>query len=93
MRQRSGGGEGKTGLERPGGASYNRVMNEFGKGPPLIETCPYLRDAAERIERILDVTERNSVIEGLPPFGPESRERMRSELAAIAAGRQSRPSE
>jgi len=59
----------------------------------MIETCPYLRDPAERIERILAVTEINSVIEGLPPFGPESRERLRRQLEAMASARQSAQNE
>lgn len=46
---------------------YTCIM-EFGKGPTLREACPWLRDDAERHARILDVVERNSVIEGLPPF-------------------------
>ena len=48
-------------------------MTDFGKGPTLAEANPWLRDEAERIERILDVTERDSVIEGLPPFSEETR--------------------
>jgi hypothetical protein len=55
-------------------------MNNFGKGPTLQQACPALRDEAERVERILDVTERNSVIEGLPPFSEEFREKLRREL-------------
>ena len=57
-------------------------MTDFGKGPTLAETNPWLRDEAERIDRILDVTERDSVIEGLPPFSRETRERLREELTA-----------
>ncbi len=57
-------------------------MRDFGKGPTLVEANPWLRDEAERIERILDVTERNSVIEGLPPLSDETRERLRKELTA-----------
>ncbi len=57
-------------------------MTDFGKGPTLIEANPWLRDEAERIERILEVTERNSVIEGLPPLSDETRERLREELTA-----------
>ncbi len=55
----------------------------FGNGPILKDACPYLRDDAERRERILDVVERNSVIEGLPPFDEETRRRLRKQLAAI----------
>ena len=36
---------------------YNIDMTDFGKGPTLAEANPWLRDEAERIERILDVTE------------------------------------
>jgi hypothetical protein len=55
-------------------------MNNFGNGPTLEQFNPWLRDEAERVERILDVTERNSVIEGLPPFSEELRRRLREEL-------------
>ncbi|MFZ5830815.1 MAG: hypothetical protein ACOY3P_12040 [Planctomycetota bacterium] len=55
-------------------------MNNFGKGPTLGQANPWLRDLAERVERILDVTERNSVIEGLPPFSEEMRRKLREEL-------------
>jgi len=57
-------------------------MTDFGKGPTLEQANPWLRDEGERIERILDVTERNSVIEGLPPFSEEMRERLRKELTS-----------
>ena len=43
-------------------------MTNFGEGPALKDACPWLKDTAERHRRILDVTERNSVIEGLPPM-------------------------
>ena len=55
-------------------------MNDFGKGPTLETANPWLCDEAERIARILDVTERNSVIEGLPPFSDEMRRKLRDEL-------------
>ena len=48
-------------------------MIDFGTGPTLKEACPWLRDDAERQKRIVDVAERNSVIEGLPPFQEETR--------------------
>jgi len=57
---------------------------DFGNGPILKDACPYLRDDAERRERIIDVVERNSVIEGLPPFEEETRQRLRKQLAAIS---------
>jgi hypothetical protein len=53
---------------------------DFGTGPTLREASPYLRDDIECVERILDVVERNSVIEALPPFSPEFREQLRQEL-------------
>ena len=70
----------EVGLQQ--GKWYNWGMNDFGKGPTLEQATPWLRDEAERIERILDVTERNSVIEGLPPLSEETRERLRKELTA-----------
>lgn len=54
----------------------------FGTGPTLREASPYLQDDTECVTRILDVVERDSVIEGLPPFTPEFRERLRQELLA-----------
>jgi hypothetical protein len=58
---------------------------DFGTGPTLKEACPWLRDDRTRIELILDVAERNSVIEGLPPFQEETRRRLRDQLLARAA--------
>lgn len=55
-------------------------MENLGKGPTLKEASPRLRDDGERIERILTVTEINSVIEGLPPFTEEMRDRLRARL-------------
>jgi hypothetical protein len=63
-------------------------MVDFGKGPTLAQANPWLRDEAERIERILDVAERNSVIEGLPPFSEEMRERLRKELSGACKSAQ-----
>lgn len=60
---------------------------DFGTGPTLIEACPFLRDEDERHARILDVVERNSVIEGLAPFTPEFRERLRRRLKELDAQR------
>ena len=62
-------------------------MVEFGKGPTLAEACSWLRDPELRRKRILDVAERNSVIEGLPPFREETRERILKQLEAMAAPR------
>jgi hypothetical protein len=58
---------------------------DFGTGLPLNETLPELRDPLARHEIILDVVERNSVIEGLPPFTTETRERIRRQLSATSA--------
>lgn len=58
-------------------------MLNFGKGPALKDACPWLRDDAERHRRILEVTERDSVIEGLPPFRAETRRRIAEQLMAI----------
>jgi hypothetical protein len=56
---------------------------QFGTGPTLRQACSWLRDDAERHARILDVVERNSVIEGLPPFREETRQRLMAELQAL----------
>jgi hypothetical protein len=37
-------------------------------GPSLLHSLPHLRDESECFARILNVAERNSVIEGLSPF-------------------------
>ena len=58
-------------------------MTNFGTGPALKEASPWLRDEAERHRRILDVTERDSVIEGLPPFRDETRRRIAAQLKAM----------
>lgn len=60
-------------------------MTIEGSGPSLIDASPWLRDPAERHRRILDVAERNSVIEGLPPFTDETREKIRAELESFSA--------
>lgn len=52
----------------------------FGKGSRLRQHSHYLRDPQERHARILDVTERNSIIEGLPPFTPKDRKRILKKL-------------
>jgi hypothetical protein len=63
---------------------WNCGMNSFGNGPTLREACAWLRDDAERQARILDVTERNSVIEGLPPFDENVRQEILEELRSIS---------
>jgi hypothetical protein len=57
-------------------------MIDFGTGPKLADANPWLRSKVERISRILDVTERNCAIEGLPRLSNEVRERLRGELMA-----------
>jgi len=64
---------------------YNACMTEFGTGTTLREACPWLRNDRERRERILEVTERNSVIEGLPPFREETRRRLIEQLKTMTA--------
>jgi hypothetical protein len=58
-------------------------MIDFGTGPTLREASPWLRDASERHRRILEVTERDSVIEGLPPLSDETRRRIIEQLTAM----------
>ena len=58
-------------------------MIDFGKGPTLRESCSWLQDDEERWNRILDAVERNSVIEGLPPFA-ETRRVLLEELHALS---------
>lgn len=60
-------------------------MVNLGTGPTLADTVPWLRDEAEQAERILDVVERNSVIEGLPEFSDETRDSLRRKLMAPSA--------
>ena len=62
-----------------------RYMIDFGKAPTLREACPWLRDETEWKARILDVTERNSVIEGLAPLREETRRRILAQLDLLAA--------
>ena len=46
----------------------------------LRDLSPHLRDDGEFARRILDVVERDSVIEHLPPFSPEFREKLRKDI-------------
>ena len=64
----------------------------FGSGPRLKDACSWIQDGETRRDRILDVAERNSVIEGLPPFQEETRQRLKAQLKARAA-RQREPAE
>lgn len=67
------------------------MQPNFGGGPPLKETSPWLNDDRERHLRILDVAERNSVIEGLPRFTRAMRERMLKRLASLDVPEQAPP--
>jgi hypothetical protein len=67
-------------------------MVNFGNGPTLKEAFPWLRDNEARIERILAVTEVNSVIEGLPPLQEDTRQKIRQHLNAMSV-QASAPSE
>jgi hypothetical protein len=62
---------------------------EFGSGPKLKQAFPWLQDDKVRHELILDVAERNSVIEGLPPFDDEMRQQFKDDLANLAAKQKS----
>lgn len=55
-------------------------MVNFGKGPTLREAFDWLQDDSVRRREILDVAERNSVIEGLAPFTEETRRRLLAQL-------------
>lgn len=59
-------------------------MNNFGTGKTLRDASPYLRDAAERHARILEVAERDSIIEGLPPFSDEIRTKLKKQLESMS---------
>ena len=59
---------------------YNNDMNSLGKGAILKDAFPGLRNDDSRIEQILTVAETDSVIEGLPPFDEEIRNRLRQQL-------------
>ena len=52
----------------------------LGNGTLLKDAFPAFRDTDVRIERILAVAEADSVIEGLPPFDEETRNRLRRQL-------------
>jgi hypothetical protein len=67
-------------------ARYNLVMfKRFGTGPMLRDVNPLMRDEKRRHEMILLVSERDSVIEGLPPFTPETRRRIADQLKNYSA--------
>jgi hypothetical protein len=54
------------------------------RGARLIETADWLRDPARRHAAILEATERNSVIEGLPKFNEGLRERIKTQLRMLS---------
>ena len=60
-------------------------MKSFGKGSTLKDASPYLRDDKSRVEQILTIVETDSVIEGLPPFDEETRQRLRQQLNGCPA--------
>lgn len=60
------------------------MQPNYGNGPSVIETNRWLQDDHQRHLRIVDVAERNSVIEGLPRFTRAMREQMLKRLAALA---------
>ena len=55
----------------------------FGNGQTLRQFSKYLRDPKERSERILDVTERNSVIEGLPRISKKRKQYLLTKLRRV----------
>ena len=57
----------------------------FGTGIPLRQHVQALRDPKRRKEIILDRTERNSVIEGLPRFDATIRKSCGDRIDATAA--------
>ncbi len=64
---------------------YNSSMSEHSTNQPLQDSADWLRDDEERCRRILEVVERNSVIEGLPPFSEEFRQQLMEQLKAHSA--------
>jgi hypothetical protein len=60
-------------------------MNHPGSGPSLRDASPWLKNDAQRRQRILEVVELNSVIEGLPPFQAETRQRLLAQLEAMGS--------
>jgi hypothetical protein len=59
--------------------------NPKSTNPTLAETNPWIRDADARRQRFLDVAERNSVIEGLPPFSDEFRAELLEEVKNLSS--------
>lgn len=52
----------------------------FGTGTPLRQYSKRLRDPKRRWKSILEVVRRDSVIEGLPDFTPQSKAEILNEL-------------
>ncbi len=61
---------------------YNERVT-FGKGSILRQLSPKLRNTTTRQRIILDRAERNSVIEGLPPFTEQTKKECLKELNAL----------
>ncbi|QDT38385.1 hypothetical protein Pan189_27780 [Stratiformator vulcanicus] len=61
-------------------------MIAFGNGRPLKEVLPALIDDERRHQLILEVVERNSVIEGLPPMSEEVRSQILNNLRRLSSG-------
>ena len=57
----------------------------FGRGKPLRQHVKALRNPQERKDIILDRTERNSVIEGLPKFDNTIRKSCEKRIDSISA--------
>jgi hypothetical protein len=55
-------------------------MKNLGKGAILKDAFPRFRNDELRIEQILTVAETDSIIEGLPPFDEDIRNRLRRQL-------------
>ena len=52
----------------------------FGKGNSLRAHSKYLQNPKERTKRILNVVERNSIIEGLQKFSKQTRQKFARKL-------------
>lgn len=70
------------GLRGPLLLPYNHLRMATRRTPSLLESSPWLRNPAERADRILDVAESNGIIEGLPALTQVARQRLHAFLAA-----------
>ena len=68
-------------------------MTSSGTGRSVREICPWLADPTQRHNMILNVVERDSVIEGLPPFSEDFREELLQQLRRLSGEVTSAPSE